>query len=119
MPSRYIAAEGDVEGFGIVYMEASSCGKPVIGGNSGGVVEAVLDGETGLIVDPSSAEAIAQAVIRLREDPAMAERLAENGYRRAKEQFRYGAIAKGFDSFLGEQSGGEQEQALQSRTRML
>lgn len=119
MPSRYIAAEGDVEGFGIVYMEASSCHKPVIGGNSGGVVEAVLDGETGLIVDPSSAEAIAEAVIRLREDPDLAERLADNGYRRAKEHFRYGAIAQGFDAFLGEQSGGQQEQALQGRTRML
>jgi phosphatidyl-myo-inositol dimannoside synthase len=119
MPSRYIAAEGDVEGFGIVYMEASSCGKPVIGGNSGGVVEAVLDGETGLIVDPSSAEAIAQAVIRLRENPALAERLAETGYKRAKEQFRYGAITRDFDAFLGEQCGDAQEKALQSRTRML
>jgi phosphatidylinositol alpha-1,6-mannosyltransferase len=119
MPSRYIAAEGDVEGFGIVYMEASSCGKPVIGGNSGGVVEAVLDGETGLIVDPSSAEAIAQAVIRLRENPALAERLAETGYKRAKEQFRYGAITRDFDVFLGEQCGDAQEKALQGRTRML
>lgn len=118
MPSRYIESEGDVEGFGIVYMEASSCRKPVIGGNSGGVVEAVLDGETGLIVDPHSPESVADAVIRLREDSALAERLAENGYRRAKEQFRYRHITTGFDDMIDQAADNRSEQALSS-TRML
>ena len=44
------------EGFGIVYLEASSCGKPVVGTRSGGVPDAVLDGETGLLVDEGSAD---------------------------------------------------------------
>jgi phosphatidyl-myo-inositol dimannoside synthase len=102
MPSRMMEAEGDVEGFGIVYMEASRCYKPVIGGNSGGVVEAVLDGETGLIVNPSSTESIGEAVIRLYSDKSLAQTLAAKGYNRAKNQFSYKIITKGFDRFLSD-----------------
>lgn len=102
MPSRLMEAEGDVEGFGIVYMEASSCFKPVIGGNSGGVVEAVLDGETGLIVNPASTESISKAVVRLYTDKDLARSLAAKGYRRAKTQFSYKMITKGFDRFLSD-----------------
>ncbi|WP_438444815.1 glycosyltransferase family 4 protein [Gorillibacterium sp. sgz5001074] len=100
MPSRMLEAEGDVEGFGIVYMEASRCGKPVIGGNSGGVVEAVLHGETGLVVDPRSTESISEAVIRLHEDKKLAASLASKGYQRAKNEFHYRIITRGFDSIM-------------------
>lgn len=117
MPSRYIASEGDVEGFGIVYMEASSCYKPVIGGNSGGVVEAVLDGETGLIVDPHSPEAVAEAVLRLYENPEFAARLADNGYKRAKHHFHYKAITRGFDAFLTHVGDGEKRRVFQGKTK--
>jgi len=59
MPSRTIQDKGDFEGFGITYLEANACCKPVIGGRSGGVADAVLDGETGLLVDPNSSHDIA------------------------------------------------------------
>lgn len=119
MPSRYIASEGDVEGFGIVYMEASRCRKPVIGGNSGGVVEAVLDGETGLIVDPKSPESVAAAVIRLYENPELASQLADKGCKRAKTQFHYKAITRGFDAFLSDLIDEPEGHALQGKTKTL
>ena len=53
--------KGDAEGFGIVYLEAASAGIPVIAGNSGGVGEAVLDGVTGLLVDPESTREIKES----------------------------------------------------------
>jgi len=77
----------DVEGFGIVYLEANLMGKPVIGSRAGGVPEAVKDGETGLLVDPGDPTAIADAIIRLMDDPTYATMLGENGRRRVKEEF--------------------------------
>jgi phosphatidyl-myo-inositol dimannoside synthase len=100
MPSRYVESKGDVEGFGIVYLEAASCFKPAIGGNSGGVVEAVLDGETGILVDPNSTESISSAVVRIYSDKELARKLASQGYKRAKTQFHYRMITKGFDACM-------------------
>lgn len=87
MPSREIPDKGDAEGFGIVYLEANACGKPVVGGRSGGVADAVVDGETGLLVDPHSPTDIARAVIRLLQDPAFARQLGGQGRLRAENDF--------------------------------
>lgn len=70
---------GDVEGFGIVFLEAGWMGKPVIGGRSGGVPDAVREGETGLLVDGTSVEDIAAAVANLLEDPAKARAMGSKG----------------------------------------
>jgi phosphatidylinositol alpha-1,6-mannosyltransferase len=78
MPNRTMP-DGDTEGFGLVFREANACGKPVIGGRAGGVVEAVLDGESGLLVDGNSREEIEQAVRRLLADPALVERIGKGG----------------------------------------
>lgn len=78
MPNRTMP-DGDTEGFGLVFREANACGKPVIGGKAGGVVEAVVDGESGLLVDGNSKEDIARAVRRLLDDAALAERMADGG----------------------------------------
>jgi phosphatidylinositol alpha-1,6-mannosyltransferase len=67
------------EGFGIVFLEASSTGKPVIGGNSGGVPEAVKSGITGILVNPIDQEAIADTIIQLINDPTLAKRLGDSG----------------------------------------
>jgi len=75
------------EGFGIVFLEANSFGKPVIAGNSGGIPDAVIDGVTGLLVNPEDPKEIAQAIIRLLKDEALAKRLGENGRRRVKQEF--------------------------------
>ena len=86
MPSRRIGT-GDVEGFGIVFLEANAFGKPVIGGRSGGVPDAVIHGVTGLLVDPNNTGEISEAIIRLLQDPDEARRLGENGRQRVENEF--------------------------------
>lgn len=70
MPSRSRLCGLEVEGLGIVYLEASSCGLPVIAGNSGGAPDAVVDGVTGIVVDGTNVNEIAFAIIRVLSDPA-------------------------------------------------
>jgi len=89
MPSREIEAGGHIEGFGIVFLEANACGKPVIGGNSGGVVEAVRDGETGLLADPHSQEDIEAKLRYLLERPDEIERMGAEGLRIVQECFNW------------------------------
>jgi phosphatidyl-myo-inositol dimannoside synthase len=67
------------EGFGIALVEASACRKPVIAGKSGGVPDAVLDGVTGLLVDPSDSDAVAAAIVKILSEPALAKTLGLNG----------------------------------------
>jgi phosphatidyl-myo-inositol dimannoside synthase len=87
MISREILEEGDIEGFGIVYLEANLLGKAVVAGRSGGVSDAVLDGQTGLLVDPESPSEVASAIIKLLSDPALANRFGEAGRARALNDF--------------------------------
>lgn len=84
MPNRTLA-DGDTEGFGLVFREANACRKPVIGGRAGGVVEAVIDGYSGLLVDGYKVDEIAAAVERILGDPVLAEQLAANGLQLARE----------------------------------
>lgn len=88
MPSRQLA-DGDVEGFGIVYLEANLFGKPVIAGRSGGVVEAVKHNYSGLLVDPQNSNEIAQAIISLLENPQKAVQLGNQGCSRVKQEFTW------------------------------
>ena len=83
MPSR-IEAGGSGEGFGIVYIEAGALGLPVVGGNVGGALDAVVDGETGLLVDPRSPAAVAEALASLLVDHAKAARMGRAGWERAR-----------------------------------
>lgn len=92
MPNR--EDETDVEGFGIVFLEANACGVPVIGGHSGGAVDAIADGESGYLVDPSSPQAIAEAASRLLTDPALARRMGEAGRERARWEFSWERAAR-------------------------
>lgn len=85
MPSRDI--DGDVEGFGVVFLEAGVFGKPVVGGRSGGVPEAIEDGVTGLLVDPVNAADIGSAIERLILNFEQAKKMGEAGYSRVKEKF--------------------------------
>jgi phosphatidylinositol alpha-1,6-mannosyltransferase len=78
MPNRQ---EGDdVEGYGIVFMEANACKKPVIVGNSGGAVDAVIDGKTGFLVDPCSVDDIAEKLLHLLGNDQLRKDFGENGY---------------------------------------
>lgn len=81
-----------VEGFGIALAEASACGVPVIAGRSGGIPELVLDGETGLLVDPERTDPLIQAIERLRGDPALAARLGANGRAAIEREFNWDRV---------------------------
>ncbi|MGI4849875.1 MAG: glycosyltransferase family 4 protein, partial [Janthinobacterium lividum] len=84
MPNRTLD-DGDTEGFGLVFREANACGKPVIGGRAGGVVEAVIDGKTGFLVDGGNVAEIAATVDRLLSDANLARQISANGLRMAQE----------------------------------
>lgn len=84
MPSRLPAGQFAGEGFGIAYLEAAAYGKPVVAGNVGGAVDAVVDGETGLLVDPSDPLAVAEAITKLLCDSDLARRLGAAGQARAQ-----------------------------------
>ena len=94
MPSREIADGGHIEGFGIVFLEANACKKPVIGGRSGGVKEAIREGETGLLVDPESPRDIADKVISLLKDPAKAGQMGQQGYDWVRKSFSWEGYVK-------------------------
>jgi len=94
MASREIEETGDVEGFGISFLEAGACRVPVIGGRSGGVSDAVIDGVTGLLVDPSNPDRIAEAIIRVLTNEEYAEQLASAARRRIVENLQWEHMAR-------------------------
>ncbi len=81
--------QGQVEGFGLVFTEAHAYGKPVVAGRSGGVVDAVLDGETGMLIDPQEPESIAEAVCALLKDDALARSMGDAGKRRVTQELNW------------------------------
>ena len=92
MPNRQIAE--DIEGFGMVFLEAAALGKPVIGGTSGGTDDAIVDGVTGLRVDGSRPEAIAKAVISLLGDPEKVKVMGECGRHRVDQEFTWNKVVE-------------------------
>ncbi len=85
MPSRLPAAGLAGEGFGIVYLEAGWRGLPVVAGNVAGALDAVVDGETGLLVDPTDHVAVAQSIATLLADPQRAATMGRAGIAHARE----------------------------------
>ena len=102
MPSQTVISEKDCkgEGFGIVYIEANACGKPVIAGYGGGEPDAVIDGVTGLLVDPMDVDAIGQAIVRLLTNKELAHRLGQQGLRRVWEEFSLAKLQERVDAYL-------------------
>jgi phosphatidylinositol alpha-1,6-mannosyltransferase len=92
MPNREI--DGDIEGFGMVFLEAGAAGKPVIGGRSGGTDDAIVHEVTGLRVDGTNIEAIATAVVSLLTDPAKAKSMGDAGRRRVEQEFTWEAVVE-------------------------
>jgi phosphatidylinositol alpha-1,6-mannosyltransferase len=106
MPAR--AEGGDVEGFGIVYLEAAMAGLPVVAGRGSGADEAVADGITGVLVDGSDARAVAAALGALLEAPRRAEAMGGAGRARALADFTWEATARKIASLTGlERDGAE------------
>ena len=93
MLSRQVEKRVEVEGFGIAFIEASACSKPVIGSTSGGVVDAVIDGVSGLTLDPLDVDTIAAALLRIIQDKEYAVALGRAGYERVKEHLTWPKVA--------------------------
>jgi phosphatidyl-myo-inositol dimannoside synthase len=75
------------EGFGIVYIEAAACARPVIASAEGGARETIIDGETGLLVEPRSEESVAHAIADILADPVRSDAMGEAGRRLVEERF--------------------------------
>jgi phosphatidyl-myo-inositol dimannoside synthase len=104
MPSRVPAAGGG-EGFGIVYLEAGARSLPVVAGAEGGALDSVVDGETGLLVDPRDHVAVADAIVSLLLDPARARAMGTAGAKRA-QGFTWDRMAAGIEELLLEACDG-------------
>ena len=99
IPLYYAACDvfimpSDIEGFGIVFLEANACGKPVIGGRSGGISDAIIDGETGLLVNPLDIKEIADVLIRLLTNSGLAQKLGEKGRQRVEKELNWERMAQ-------------------------
>ena len=87
MPSREI--NGDFEGFGIVYLEAALASLPAIGGKSGGVSDAIINGETGLLVDSLDVDNIAGAILKLAQDTELRKKMGAKARARVIKYFEW------------------------------
>lgn len=99
MPSR-VLPNGDVEGFGIVFLEAAAHGKPTIGGRSGGITDAIVDGTTGYLVDPEDVSDITKRIVELLQNPATAHAMGEAGRKRVEENFQWSQQAHKIEALL-------------------
>jgi len=100
MPSRSRLMGLEVEGLGIVYLEASACGLPVLAGNSGGAPDAVLHNETGLVVDGTDNKQIAAAAIELLTKEVSARKMGEVGRQWIIDKWRWEIWSKDFEVLL-------------------
>jgi len=105
MPNREI--HGDTEGFGMVFIEASACGKPVLAGKAGGTAAAVEDGETGLRVDGASERDVIDGLATVLTDGDYATRLGRNGYSRVLQCFSWEATASKTRALIERQTATE------------
>jgi phosphatidylinositol alpha-1,6-mannosyltransferase len=100
MPCRTRRRGLDVEGLGIVYLEASAAGLPVIAGDSGGAPDAVLPGESGVVVDGRSVAAVAESVVALLTNPVGAAAMGEKGRSWIEREWRWAVQARRFAALL-------------------
>lgn len=100
MVSR-LEKETDIEGFGIVYLEANALGKPVVAGRSGGVEDAVVGNQTGLLVqDPSDPQETAQTILKILRDRELAQRLGQYGKKWVANNFDWNILTKQLANYL-------------------
>ncbi|MBY8868352.1 MULTISPECIES: glycosyltransferase family 4 protein [Streptomyces] len=100
MPCRTRRGGLDVEGLGIVYLEASATGLPVVAGDSGGAPDAVLDGETGWVVRGAAPEEAADRIVTLLGDAELRRRMGERGREWVLEKWRWDLLAERLKELL-------------------
>ena len=104
-----VSRRGDgarVEGFGVALAEASASGLPVIAGQSGGLAEAVHDGETGFVVDPDDPDAVAAALQRLLGDQLLARRLGQGGRQAVETYYNWDRVIRDLRDIEAQVSSG-------------
>ena len=101
MPCRTRRRGLDVEGLGIVYLEASAAGLPVVGGDSGNAPDAIADGETGYVVPGRSVAELAERLTRLLTDPALAAAMGEKGQAWVNAEWGWDSISRRLAEILG------------------
>ena len=100
MPSRSRLMGLEVEGLGIVYLEASACALPVIAGSSGGAPDALIDGRTGYVVDGRDIDQIANRVLSLIDNPKQAEEMGKAGRVWVESHWRWDIWSSAFNELL-------------------
>jgi phosphatidyl-myo-inositol dimannoside synthase len=98
MPCRTRLGGADVEGLGIVYLEASACGLPVVAGDSGGAPDAVVDGQTGYVIDGHSVNSLAALLYELLDDRDARRRMGDTGRRWVTEEWTWTRQVSEFES---------------------
>lgn len=93
-PSYSSLEEVKIEGFGIVTLEAASCGKPIVAARTGGITDAVIDGKTGLFFEPLNEVELAEKIEKLLKNPELARKLGEQGRKRVEREFSWLEIAR-------------------------
>jgi len=108
MPCRLRWFGFDVEALGAVFLQAAAVGRPVIAGDSGGAPEAVKPGETGLVVDPTRPEPIAEAIMSLLQDRARADAMGRAGAEWVHREWTWDTMAAKLNAMLQRAVGGKQ-----------
>ena len=113
--SRWLGLE--VEGFGIVFMEASASGTPVLAGRSGGAAEAVNHRQTGLVVDGTDVDAISDGLIELLTDTRLGSRLAAAALQRARDAFDWTHTSSSLTTYLSSVVASQSRKRVGAKTR--
>ena len=100
MPTRTRKAGFEVEGLGIVYLEASATGLPVVAGDSGGAPDAVRDGDTGHVVDGTTPNGCTRALVSLLNDRAEARAMGSAGRAWAVQRWRWDSVVGALEALL-------------------
>ena len=99
MPNIYVGSDVVVlpslgETFGNVTLEAMACGKPVVGSCIGGMLDTIVDGETGFHVQPGDSDQISNSLIRILKNDTLRNELGKNARKRALKDFSYSVVMK-------------------------
>ena len=92
--------EGNSEGFGITFLEANACGKPVIGTRVGGIPDAIENGINGYLVKPNSSNELKKIVIKLLDNDLLYSWISKNSINHVKSNFDVSLIGKKFESLI-------------------
>lgn len=98
-----VTSYGDTEGMPVVIMEALASGKPIITTDVGGITDAIMDGDTGILVQQKSSEELAKKIYELINDEELREHLSKNAVKCAREKFSWDVIANKYDQLIQDQ----------------